>query len=206
MQTYFDLIDTIPPGSREESLNFFKGLFNNNNPFIVEIGSGNGHFLVEFALKNPDKNFIGTEILNERAKKFHVKIQRGGFKNVVVFRGDSRRFLWDFIFEDTVEEFIIFFPDPWPKRRHHKHRLLNGTFIDMLHFRLIPGCIVSIATDYPEYRDWIIEEFNKTGGFINLFEKGYNLFPDYFPKSLFEERFRKAGHNIYYIKYKKVNF
>lgn len=193
------MIDTLPPANRDETKAFFSNIFHNNNPLIVEIGSGNGHFLVEHALKHPYSNYIGTEILTGRAKKFHSKIEKRGLKNIVVFKGDARRFVWEFLYENTVREFIILFPDPWPKQRHHKHRLLTAAFINMLKVRLVLGGTITLATDYPENRDWILEEFRKDGGFTNIFRGGYSRYPDSYPKTLFHEKYTKEGRDIYYM-------
>jgi len=200
---FFDIREVIPPETREEAIKYFYNLFGNNHPIVVEIGSGNGHFLVDYAMKNPQKNIIGTEILKGRAQKFYKKVQKRGLNNVLIFKGDSRQFVWEFLYQEMVEEFIILFPDPWPKKRHHKHRLLQASFIKMLHYRLVPGGEVSIATDFTPYREWIISEFEKEGGFKNLTGSGVN-YPEHYPDSLFHQRLRKKGKNIYFMKFKKI--
>ncbi|MCK5568132.1 MAG: tRNA (guanosine(46)-N7)-methyltransferase TrmB, partial [Spirochaetes bacterium] len=174
MGSIFYISDTLPPASIDEMKAFFANIFHNNNSLIVEIGSGNGHFLVERALKYPDNNYIGTDLLTGRAKKFYSKIEKRGLKNIVVFKGDARRFVWEFLYENTVEEFIILFPDPWPKQRHRKHRLLTAAFINMLKIRLVPGGMVTLATDYHEYRNRILDEFRKDRGFTNIYRNGYS--------------------------------
>jgi tRNA (guanine-N7-)-methyltransferase len=203
MAVFFNLTDVIPPLNREESLSYFAKLFGNKNPLVVELGSGNGHFLVEYAALNTDINFIGTEILIGRAKKFSKKAEKKRLNNVAIFRGDSRRFVWDFIYEETVSEFIILFPDPWPKKRHHKHRLLTRKFIRMLFLRLVPGGKVSLATDYEEYRDFIIEEFTYVEGFKTRFKERYSEYPDNYPLSLYQEKLRNEGKRLYYMQYMK---
>ena len=200
---FFDIKDTVPPANRAESLEFFRGVFQNKNPLVVEIGSGNGHFLVEIAMRNPGKNYIGTEMLMGRARKFHAKLQKRDISNLAIFKGDARIFVWEFLYENTVEEFIIFFPYPWPKKKHHKNRLLKSAFLKMLRLRLQPAGIVSIATDSAEYRDWVQEEFEKTSGFLNLFDRGYIDFPDTFPPSLFEMRFKKEKRDLFFMQYQK---
>jgi len=204
MKTFFNLSNEIPPDSREEQSHYFRDIFGNDHPLIVEIGSGNGHFLVEYALQHPEKNYIGTEILGGRARKFNQKVEKRRMNNIVVYKGDVRQFLWEYIYEDSISEFIVNFPDPWPKKRHHKHRLLQHAFIEMLHARLKSGGIVSIATDDALYRDWIIEQFKKTAGFRNLHQDGYTRYPDHFPKSLFEQRFREENRNLFFLQYEKV--
>jgi len=200
---FYNLKEVVPPCSREESLLFFSCVFGNDKPIVVEIGSGNGHFLVDYAERHPGSNYIGTEILTGRARKFSSKLKKRNVKNIIIFWGDTRRFVWDFLYEDSVEEFIVMFPDPWPKIRHHKHRLLSNEFIRMLYVRLKAGGKISVATDYEEYRDFIIREFGKVKGLRNLFSNGYSVYPEDYPKTIFEDRFRKEGKLIYYMQWVK---
>ena len=203
MHPIFFLSEVIPPNSKEEMGNYFYNLFGNTNPLVVEIGSGNGHFLVEYAMRHQDKNFIGTEILAGRTRKFHSKIQKRELRNILVFKGDARQFVWEYLYEESVHEFIILFPDPWPKKRHHKHRILTAPFIQMLRLRLKAGGTVSIATDYTEYRDWILDEFGRNGGFINICSQGYTKYPEDYPKTLFKQRFKEEKSDIYFLCFKK---
>jgi tRNA (guanine-N7-)-methyltransferase len=204
MKTLFNLSEEIPPDSREEQKRYFDGLFAKCNPLVVEIGSGNGHYLVEAAEENPEVNYIGTEILGGRAKKFNRKIEKRNLHNIVIFKGDARQFVWEFLYDETVNRFIIMFPDPWPKKRHHKHRLLKSVFIEMLHRRLVKGGLVSVTTDDAPYRDWIIDEFRRVGGFTPLHEKAYTRYPDQLPRSLFEKRFREEERELYFMEYRKA--
>jgi tRNA (guanine-N7-)-methyltransferase len=199
----FSLSETIPPLSREEMYRYFLNIFGNCNPLVVEIGSGNGHFLVECAMCQSERNFVGTEILGGRARKFHSKIEKRKLKNLVVFKGDARQFVWEYLYEGTVQEFIILFPDPWPKKRHHKHRILTSAFIQMLRVRLKTGGLVSVATDYSEYRDMILEGFEKNGGFSLLLKEGFGNYPKNFPKTIFQEKFKKEGKEIFFMQFQK---
>jgi tRNA (guanine-N7-)-methyltransferase len=203
MHPLFFLSEAIPPDSKEEMARYFFNIFGNTNPLVVEIGSGNGHFLIEYAMRHPDRNLIGTEILAGRARNFRSKIVKRDLRNIVVFKGDARQFVWEYLYEETVQEFIILFPDPWPKKRHHKHRILTAAFIQMLRLRMKGGGTVSIATDYAEYRDWILDEFQKNWGFINLCSQGYTEYPVDYPKTLFEKRSREEKREIYFIRFKK---
>jgi tRNA (guanine-N7-)-methyltransferase len=199
----FDLKEVIPPQSREDSFLFFSETFGTDSALVVEIGSGNGHFLVDYAKKHPQYNFIGTELLRGRARKFASKIQKRDLKNVVVFLGDARRFVWEFLYENSVEEFIILFPDPWPKKRHYKHRLLSAPFIQMLFLRLLPGGLVSLATDCIEYRNHIIKEFGTVAGFRSPFPSGYSGYPAEYPKTLYENKLKRQGKPLFYMQWVK---
>jgi tRNA (guanine-N7-)-methyltransferase len=204
MKILYDLLEEIPPENREEQILYFQNMFGNSNPLIVEIGSGNGHFLVENALRNPESNYIGTEILGGRARKFGQKVEKRGMKNIAVFKGDARQFVWEYLFEETVSEFIIMFPDPWPKKRHHKHRLLQQKMLQMLHYRLVPEGVVSITTDHAMYRDFIMEEFEKSEGFRLVNPKTFLEYPDHFRGSLFEVRFRREKRQLFFLQYEKA--
>jgi tRNA (guanine-N7-)-methyltransferase len=203
MNSILRVNDEIPPENREEAIRYFLSLFGNRNPLVVELGSGNGHFLVECAVGRPDRNFIGTEILSGRAEKFRMKVEKRNLTNLVIFRGEIRRFVWEFLYDGMVSEFVALFPDPWPKKRHHKHRLISKPFVDMLERRLVPGGCVSIATDSEEYRDWILEEFSGNEGFRNLFDGGYAPYPPDLPETLFLKRFRKQGKNVCFMRFWK---
>jgi tRNA (guanine-N7-)-methyltransferase len=202
MNAVINVNDEIPPENREEAVRYFLSLFGNLNPLVVELGSGNGHFLVERAVGCPDRNFIGTEKLGGRAAKFGIKAEKRNLKNLVVFRGEIRRFVWEFLYESMVSEFVALFPDPWPKKRHHKHRLFSKPFVDMLGLRLVPGGCVSIATDSVEYRGLIIEEFGADRGFRNCFEGGYGPYPPDFPETLFLKRFRKQEKEVFFMRFR----
>jgi len=204
MKKYFTFEDLVPPTNRIEAIEFFNNLFENNNPLIVEIGSGNGHFLVDYAFQKPDYNFIGTELLGGRAKKFYKKICKRELKNIAVYKGDARVFIWEYLYDEMVNEFIILFPDPWPKKRHHKHRLIKEGFIKMLSRRLKKNGLISIATDHEEYRNWIIDEFKKVKELIQVYMDGYSSYPEEYPSTLFLERFKDYGKEIYFMRYRKA--
>jgi tRNA (guanine-N7-)-methyltransferase len=203
MRVILRVDEEIPPENRQEAVGYFRSLFGNSNPLVVELGSGNGHFLVEWAVKCPDRNYIGTEILSGRADKFRAKVEKRNLANLVIFRGEIRRFVWEFLHEGMVDEFVTLFPDPWPKKRHHKHRLLSGPFIDMLELRLVPGGFVSIATDSAEYREWILQAFDAHPRFRNLFGGGYASYPADYPETLFLRRFRDQNKEVFFMRFGK---
>ncbi len=203
MQRYVEISQDIPPAAREEALVYFGRIFGRQAALTVEIGSGNGHFLVSRAVEEPERNFAGTEILGGRARKFHAKIQKRGLRNIAVFKGDGRRFVWEYLYRDMVSEFVVMFPDPWPKKKHHKHRILKRPFLEMLRLRLEPGGVLSIVTDDRGYRDWILEQVSGVSGLAALFPGGYTDYPRQLPASLFELRFRERGRNIFSLQFRK---
>jgi tRNA (guanine-N7-)-methyltransferase len=129
----------------------FTGIFGRRTAVHVEIGSGKGTFLVHQARAHPDVNFLGIEWARKYYRYAVDRIGRWGLQNVRILRADAATFLRDFVHEESVDCFHIYFPDPWPKKRHHKRRLLQSSNVDMLIQCLKPSGEIRIATDHEEY-------------------------------------------------------
>lgn len=128
-------------------------LFGNARPLEIEIGAGRGRFLIKSARDNPQVNYLGIE----RAYKFfHYTKQRvaaAGLANVRLLRAEAHSFLRGYVPDNAVRAFHIYFPDPWPKTRHRRRRLMTPEFFDLLRDRLAPGGAVHLATDVADYFD-----------------------------------------------------
>ena len=135
----------------------FTRIFGRRAAVHVEIGSGKGTFLVHQARAHPDVDYVGLEWARKYYRSAVDRIGRWGLHNVRILRADAATFLRDFVHEESVDCFHIYFPDPWPKKRHHKRRLLQSTHVDMLIQRLKPGGEIRIATDHQEYFERIKE-------------------------------------------------
>ncbi|MCX8042894.1 MAG: tRNA (guanosine(46)-N7)-methyltransferase TrmB [Desulfobacterota bacterium] len=126
-------------------------VFGNRYPVEIEIGSGKGKFIIRSAHAHPDKNFLGIE----RAGKFYRILKeralRAGISNIRIVRCDAAYFLRKYIPAASVHAYHIYFPDPWPKKRHHKRRLVTQEFIALLSETLMPGGHLFFATDFREY-------------------------------------------------------
>jgi tRNA (guanine-N7-)-methyltransferase len=120
-------------------------------PFEVEIGSGKARFLLEAARRAPAHDFLGIELSLAYYRVCRERVARSGEGNVCVVRADGRRFVETALAPRTVHAFHIYFPDPWPKKRQRKRRLLDGPFLEVLASRLAPGGTVRIATDHADY-------------------------------------------------------
>jgi tRNA (guanine-N7-)-methyltransferase len=116
----------------------------------IEIGCGNGHFLAEYASRNPDARLIGLEIKNKRCVKAEQKAEKRGLSNVTIVRSGAEGFIRG-IPADAVDAFHIYFPDPWPKTRHRKRRFLTRASVSLLHERLRSGGKVFFSTDFFDY-------------------------------------------------------
>lgn len=120
-------------------------------PLEVEIGCGNGRFLAANAFKRPDTFFIGVERMMDRLRRCSRKAVRGAFPNLRFIRVEAGRFVHDLLPDRRVSVMHLFFPDPWPKRRHHKNRFFQREMTDTLARLFIPGGIMNISTDHEEY-------------------------------------------------------
>lgn len=117
----------------------------------VEIGSGKGTFLVQEAKAHPDMNFLGIEWANKYARHAVDRLGRWGLSNVRIIRADAAAFLRDRVATRSVDCFHVYFPDPWPKKRHHKRRFVRNDNVQMLIDRLKPGGTIQLATDHADY-------------------------------------------------------
>lgn len=120
-------------------------------PFEVEIGSGKARFLLEAARRAPAHDFLGIELSLAYYRICRDRVARSGAANVRVVRADGRRFVESALAPRSVHAFHIYFPDPWPKKRQRKRRLLDGPFLEILASRLAPSGLVRIATDHTDY-------------------------------------------------------
>ncbi|MCX8157824.1 MAG: tRNA (guanosine(46)-N7)-methyltransferase TrmB [Verrucomicrobiae bacterium] len=140
-------------------------LFLTPQPVEVELGSGDGSFLAHYARLHPDRNFLGVERLLGRARKLERKALRAGLTNLRIIRLEAGYLTEYLLPAGTVTVFHIYFPDPWPKKKHHKNRLINARFVRLLGQALQPGGRVHLRTDDAGYFQWMQEAFATHPGF-----------------------------------------
>ena len=126
-------------------------VFGNNHPVEIDLGCGKGGFLLWAAATRPDRNFLGVERQLVRLRKVDKKIQRAGLTNAQLLRVEAGYFVSKLIPDRSVAAYHIFFPDPWPKRRHHPRRLFQPAFVAELSRTLAKGGAVNVATDDADY-------------------------------------------------------
>jgi tRNA (guanine-N7-)-methyltransferase len=126
-------------------------VFENSNPLEVDVGSGKGRFMVARALGHPGVNFLGIERQPGRVYSTAKKAFRHGLCNVRLARVEAFSGISEMLADESVSTFYIFFPDPWPKRRHHRRRLINTEFLGVLHGKLCTGGVIHFASDHMEY-------------------------------------------------------
>lgn len=143
-------------------------MFSAPQPLEVELGCGDASFLVEYARQNPQKNFIGVERLLGRLKKLDKKGRRAGLKNTCGIRIESAYFLEYLLPRNCAEAIHIYFPDPWPKVKHHRHRLINDRFPALARQALTPGGVVFLRTDNTDYFQQMKEVFSAAKEFAKV--------------------------------------
>lgn len=134
-------------------------LFKESRPLEVELGCGDASFLAEYARQNPDLNLIGVERLLGRIQKLHRKGMRLGLANVRGVRIESTYFLQYLLPRHSARAIHVYFPDPWPKKKHRKYRMINEVFPGMASAALVPGGVVYLRTDDADYFGQMNEVF-----------------------------------------------
>ena len=132
-------------------------LFGRDAPRVLEIGSGTGISTAAMAEAEPDVDVLAVEVYKPGLAQLLGLIDRGGLTNVRLVRGDGVIVLTELLGTDSLDGIRVFFPDPWPKSRHHKRRLLQSGTIALMADRLKPGGVLHIATDHADYAEWIAE-------------------------------------------------
>jgi tRNA (guanine-N7-)-methyltransferase len=183
----------------------FSKVFGRTAPIIFEIGFGNGESLVKMALDNPDKNYIGVEVHRPGVGHFLMALEHQKITNVRVFCHDAIEVLEQCCSNKSLYGVHLFFPDPWPKRRHHKRRIVNLGFIDLIANKLDGDGYFHAATDWQPYAQVILENLSAAKAFTNLSETNnpYCSRPDYRPLTKFEQRGINLGHGVWDLIFSK---
>jgi tRNA (guanine-N7-)-methyltransferase len=129
----------------------FSRILPNGGPFVLEIGCGHGHFLTAYASAHPEETCIGVDIELNRIRRAEKKRERAALANLHFLRADARDFLATMPASACISATYILFPDPWPKRRHHKNRLLEPSFLHALAQRAGQGTRLYFRTDFEPY-------------------------------------------------------
>ena len=178
-------------------------VFANHNPVALEIGSGMGDFVAKMAALHPDWNFIAIDYYNKGCLKTCKRIDKAGLDNVRVVRDEARAFLERCIQRESLRGVIINCPDPWPKLRHRKRRLVNSGFTAYLSHFMRPEADFYFATDFVDYGLDVAEFMVAQPGFINqLAPETYRHHLGGYPVSKYMRRFLDMGQPIYYVHYR----
>ena len=173
----------------------WKELFGNDNPVALDLGAGDGGFALAYAQARPEINLLAVERLLGRARKIARRAARQGVPNLRVLRLETRYTLERLCPFGSVEEIHILFPDPWPKRRHWKNRILQPDFLEIAARALPPGGLLRFVTDHPDYSQWADEVLRASPLFhplSNTEEQNAT-----YPHTDFEAMFRAEGKPIH---------
>ena len=181
----------------EKNLNF-KELFNNDNKCILDIGFGDGKLLVSTAKKFPEINFIGIEVYDSGIGNILKQISEEKLENIKVSNTDAIIFLESYVESNCLHGITLFFPDPWPKKKHFKRRIINEYFLELISEKIIKNGFVTIATDWCNYSENIIEIFDKNSNFKKI--NDIYLFKNRC-LTKFEKRGISLGHRISELSY-----
>ena len=178
-------------------------VFGRKAPQIVEIGFGMGQATAQIAQARPDDDFVGIEVHAPGVGGLCKLIEEGGITNLRIVQHDAVEVLRDMIPEASLAGVHIYFPDPWPKKRHHKRRLVQGPFVKLIASRLAPGGYLHCATDWEEYAHQMLEVLSAEPMLATTAE-GFAPKPDYRPLTKFENRGIKLGHGVWDVVFRKV--
>jgi tRNA (guanine-N7-)-methyltransferase len=168
-------------------------LFGRAAPAELEIGTGKGRFLVAEAAAHPERNFLGLELQNEYARIARTRAERHGLANVRVERVDGKAFVAARLAPASLARMHVFFPDPWPKKRHHKRRLFDAAVAAAAARALEPGGLLRVASDHEEYFAAIVETVDAEPALARLSAEEAG---DWLCGTSYEAKFLKEGRWI----------
>ena len=173
-------------------------LFGRDAPVVLEIGFGMGASLVEMAQAAPEKNFIGIEVHRPGVGACLSSAAEAGVTNLRLFCHDAVEVLEQMIPEQSIDTLQLFFPDPWHKSRHHKRRIVQPAFVEMLRPRLKLGGVFHMATDWQNYAEQMLQILQERENLHNQSPTGdYIARPDFRPLTKFEQRGQHLGHGVW---------
>ncbi|OOF24301.1 MULTISPECIES: tRNA (guanosine(46)-N7)-methyltransferase TrmB [Salinivibrio] len=180
-------------------------VFGNGNPVVLEIGFGMGASLVEMAKNAPEKNFIGIEVHTPGVGACLMAAREAGVTNLRVMCHDAVEVFEQMLPKESLDTVQLFFPDPWHKKRHHKRRIVQLPFAEMVRDKLKVGGVFHMATDWENYAEHMIEVMDAAPHYQNIAQEGYYVpRPDDRPLTKFEQRGHRLGHGVWDIKYTRT--
>ncbi|MGZ5044017.1 MAG: tRNA (guanosine(46)-N7)-methyltransferase TrmB [Methylobacter sp.] len=182
----------------------FSQVFGRTAPLIVEIGFGSGDSLAKMAAANPDKDYIGIEVHRPGVGHLMLLLDQQGLTNVRIYCHDAIEIIERKIADNSLAGVHLFFPDPWPKKKHHKRRIVRPSFVELLARKLQPGGYFHAATDWQNYAESMLEVLSAGTRISNSSNTGdYCERPDYRPLTKFEQRGIRLGHGVWDLIFKK---
>ena len=180
------------------------GVFGRTAPLVLEIGFGMGKSLVEMAVRDSGRDFIGIEVHTPGVGACIMAAHEAGISNLRVIHYDAVDVIGNMIPDGAVDRLQLYFPDPWHKARHNKRRLVKPDFLDLIIPKLSPNGIIHMATDWEPYAQQMLEVHSADPRIENLSPDGtYAERPDYRPLTKFEARGQRLGHGVWDLLFRK---
>lgn len=182
-----------------------QAVFGRDAPRVLEIGYGMGQSLAVMAAAAPDKDFIGIEVHRPGVGALLMAIRDGQLPNLRSYCDDAVDILKLCIPDRSLSRVQLYFPDPWPKKKHHKRRIVQPHWVKLIHGKLAAGGVLHMATDWEPYAEHMMAVMNDAAGFINQAGSGrFSPRPDWRPETKFERRGEKLGHGVRDLLFEKV--
>jgi tRNA (guanine-N7-)-methyltransferase len=171
---------------------------------VLEIGFGNGSSLLEMALAAPARQFIGIEVHRPGVGALLIGMAENQIENLLVYQEDAIEVLTHCVPDASLARLQLYFPDPWPKKKHHKRRIVQPDFAALVLQKLQPGGVFHLATDWENYAEHMQVVMDAAPGFENMAGAGqYSPKPNYRPTTKFEQRGQRLGHGVWDLLYCK---
>ena len=180
----------------------FSQAFGRSAPVVVEVGSGMGETTARIAAENPGSDYLAIEVHAPGVGSLLKQVVEMGLANIRVVRHDAVEVLRDMVPPASLHAIHVFFPDPWPKKRHHKRRLIQPEFAALAASRLAPDGVLHVATDWQEYAEHVLAVLSATAELENTVQ-GFAPRPAMRPETKFERRGLKLGHGVWDIVFRK---
>ena len=200
-RAYAELLPRFGLPYRAELLDW-SAVFGRSAPVVVEVGFGMGETTAQIAAANPGIDYLAIEVHSPGVGTLLKRMAEDGIENIRIVQHDAVEVLRDMVAPASVSAIYIFFPDPWPKKRHHKRRLLQREFAELAATRLAPGGVLHVATDWREYADEVLALLEATPALANT-ARGFAPRPAWRPETKFEKRGRRLGHGVWDIVFER---
>jgi tRNA (guanine-N7-)-methyltransferase len=194
-RAYAELMPRLGIAYQPQPLDF-KAVFGREAPVVLEIGSGMGETTARIAAGNPDIDYVAIEVHAPGIGSLLRRVEEEGLTNLRIIQHDAVEVLRDMVPAGSLAGIHVFFPDPWPKKRHHKRRLVQPAFAELAATRLARGGRLHVATDWREYAEQILEVLSAVPGLANT-AAGFAPRPAWRPETKFEQRGRRLGHGVW---------
>ena len=176
--------------------------FGRSAPTVLDIGFGMGETTEQIALARPQDNFLGVEVFNAGVGALLKRIEISALENIRIIQHDAVEVLRDMVAPNSLSGVHIYFPDPWPKKRHHKRRLIQAPLIELLSSRMASGAYLHCATDWEHYAQQMLQVLSGEASLINTAEN-FAPRPDFRPLTKFENRGLRLGHGVWDLIFNK---